>query len=54
MTAVSYVCKAWSLTVKEAQRLRVLKNRVVRDVFGSNEAKVTEDWRRLRNEEKID
>jgi hypothetical protein len=42
---------AWSLTVKEAQRLRVLKNRIVRDIFGPNGAKVTEDWRRLRNEE---
>jgi hypothetical protein len=38
-----YGCEAWSLTVKEEQRLRVFKNRVVRRIFGPKREKVEED-----------
>ena len=34
-----------------ANRLRVLENRVLREVFGTNRDEVTRDWRRLHSEE---
>jgi hypothetical protein len=41
---------AWSLTLKEEHRLRVLENRVLR-TFGPNRDEVTGEWRKLHNEE---
>jgi hypothetical protein len=35
----------------EEHRLRVYENRVLRKVFEPQRDEVTEDWRRLRNEE---
>jgi hypothetical protein len=50
LTIVLYVCKTWSLTLKEEHRLRVFENRVLRKIFGS---KRQEDvsWRKLHNDE---
>jgi hypothetical protein len=39
--------QAWSLTLMEKHRLRVLENRVVRKIFGPNRDEVTGEWRRL-------
>jgi hypothetical protein len=47
----SYGCKTWSLTIREANGLRVFENRVLREVFGAKRDGVTGDWRRLHNEE---
>jgi hypothetical protein len=38
---VLYGCETWSLTLKEERRLRVLKNRVLRRIFGSKRDEVT-------------
>jgi hypothetical protein len=46
-----YGCKTWSLTLKEERRLRVSENRVLRRIFGPRRDEVTEDWRKLQNEE---
>jgi hypothetical protein len=39
------------LTVREEQRVRVFKNRVLRRIFGPKRDKVTGGWRRIHNEE---
>jgi hypothetical protein len=37
--------------LREEHRLRVFENRVLRRIFGPKRDEVTEEWRRLRNEE---
>jgi hypothetical protein len=43
---VLYGCEAWSLTLKEKQAV-VLKNRVLRRIFGPKRAEIMWEWRRL-------
>jgi hypothetical protein len=45
-----YGCENWSLTIREEYRLRVLENRVLRRIFGSEREEVASDWRRVHNE----
>ena len=54
LPVVLYGCETWSLTLREERRLRVFENRVLRRVFGPKRDEVTEDWRKLRNEELSD
>jgi hypothetical protein len=42
LPVVLYGCETWSLTLREVHRLRV---------FGPKRDEVTEEWRKLRNEE---
>jgi hypothetical protein len=42
---VLYGCETWSLTVREAHKLRVLR------IFGPKKNGVTGGWRKLHNEE---
>jgi hypothetical protein len=46
-----YGCETWSLTLKEAHRLRVFENRVLRRIFGTKRDEVTGELRKLHNEE---
>jgi hypothetical protein len=46
-----YDCETLSLKFKEENTLRVLKNRVLRRIFGPKRDEVTKDWRKLHNEE---
>jgi len=48
---VSYGCETWSLTLREERKLRVFENMVLRRIFGPRRVEVTEEWRRLHNEE---
>ena len=48
---VVYGCTSWSLTLREERRLRVCENRVLRGIFGAKRDEVTEEWRKLHNEE---
>ena len=48
---VIYGCETWSLTLRDECRLRVFENRVLRRVFGPKRDEVTEEWRKLHNEE---
>jgi hypothetical protein len=48
---VLYGCETWSLTLREEHRLRVLENRVLRRISGPKRDEVTEEWRKLHNEE---
>jgi len=51
LPVVLYGCKTWSLTLREERRLRVFENRVLRRIFGPKRDGVTEEWRKLHNEE---
>jgi hypothetical protein len=48
---VLYGCETWSVTLREEHRLRVFENRVLRRIFGPKRDEVTEEWRKLDNEE---
>jgi hypothetical protein len=41
LPVVLYGCETWSLTLREEQRLRVFKNRVLRRIFGPKTDEVT-------------
>jgi hypothetical protein len=51
LLSVLYECETWSPTLREEQRFRVFKNRVLRRIFGSKTHEVTGEWRKLHNEE---
>jgi hypothetical protein len=44
-------CETWSLTSREDRRLKVFKNRLLRRLFRPGGDEVTEEWRKLHNEE---
>jgi hypothetical protein len=46
---VLYGCETWSLTLREEQKWRVYKNRVLRRIFGPKRDTVTGGWRKLHN-----
>ena len=46
-----YGCETWSLTLRELRKLKVFENMVLRRIFGPRRDEVTEEWRRLHNEE---
>ena len=48
---VLYGCETWSLTLRKERRLRVLENRMLRRIFGRKRDEITEEWRKLHNEE---
>jgi hypothetical protein len=54
LPVVLYGCKTWSLTLREELRLRVFEYRVWREIFGPKKDEVTEEWRKLHNEERHD
>ena len=47
LSVVLYGCGAWSFTLKEEHRLRVLQNRVLRMIFGRKKDEVTEKCKKL-------
>jgi hypothetical protein len=51
LPVVLYGCETWSLTLREKHRLRVFENRVLRRIFGPKRDEVTQEWRKLHNEE---
>jgi hypothetical protein len=51
LPVVLYGCENWSVTLREEQILRVFENRVLRTIFGPKRDEVTQNWRRLHNEE---
>jgi hypothetical protein len=51
LPVVLYGCETWSLTLREEHRLRMVENRVPREMFGPNKDEITGDWRKLHNEE---
>ena len=51
LPVVLYGCETWSLTLREERKLRVFENMVLRRIFGPRRDEVTEEWRRMHNEE---
>ncbi|KAJ4431471.1 hypothetical protein ANN_20069 [Periplaneta americana] len=51
LPVVLYGCEAWTLTLREEQRLRVFENKVLRKIFGAKRDAVTGEWRKLHNAE---
>jgi hypothetical protein len=51
MSVVLYGCETWSLTLREAHRIRAFENRVLRIIFGPKRDEVTGEWRKLHSEE---
>ncbi|KAJ4438661.1 hypothetical protein ANN_14608 [Periplaneta americana] len=51
LPVVLYGCEAWTLTLRDEQRLRVFKNKVLRKIFGAKRNEVTGEWRKLHNAE---
>jgi len=46
LPVVLFGCETWSLTLREARRLRVFENRALRRVFGPKRDEVTREWRK--------
>jgi hypothetical protein len=51
LLVVLYGCETWSLTLREEIRMRVLKIRVLRKIFGPKRDDVMGEWRKLHNGE---
>jgi hypothetical protein len=51
LSVVLYGCGTWSLILREAHRMRVFENRVLRRIFGLKRDEIVGGWRKLRNEE---
>jgi hypothetical protein len=51
LPVVLYGCETWSLALGEEHRLGVFENRVLSRIFGPKRDEVTEEWRKLHNEE---
>jgi len=50
---VVYVCKTWSLTLREERRLRVFENGMLRRIFGPKTDEKAGEWRKLHKEKII-
>ena len=48
---VLYGSETWSFTFREAHRLRVFENMLLRGIFGSKKEVFTGEWRKLHNEQ---
>jgi hypothetical protein len=44
-------CETWYLTLREENNLTVFEERVLKRIFGPKRDEVTDDWRKLHNEE---
>ena len=51
LPVVLYGCETWPLTLREERKLRVFENMVLKRIFGPRRDQVTEEWRRLHNED---
>ena len=51
LPVVLYGCETWSLKLRDERKLRVFMNMVLRRIFRSRRDEVTEEWRKLHNEE---
>jgi len=52
--AALYRHETWYLTLREEHRMRMLKNKLLKEIFGPKREEVTRGWRKLHNEEPHD
>jgi hypothetical protein len=50
LLVVLYGCETWSHILWAEHGLRVLKNRIPREIFGSKREEIIGDWRKPQNE----
>ena len=51
LPVVLYGFETWSLPLREERRLWIFENMALRRIFGPKRGEVTEEWRKLHNEE---
>jgi hypothetical protein len=51
LPVVLYGCETWSVILGKEHRLRVFEKRVMRRIFGPKRDEMTEESRKLHNEE---
>jgi hypothetical protein len=51
LPVILYGCETWYAALREAHKLRVLENRMLRRILGPKSDEVTGGWRKLHNEE---
>jgi hypothetical protein len=51
LPVVLYGCETWWLILREEHRMKLFENMVLRRMFGPKRDEVTEEWRKLYNEE---
>ena len=51
LPVVLYGFETWSFTLRKEHRLRVFENKVLRKIFGAKRDEITEEWRKLHNDE---
>jgi hypothetical protein len=51
LPVVMYGCETWSFTLREERRVRVFESKLLRRIFEPKRDEVTEEWRKLHNEE---
>jgi len=49
-----YGCGTWSFTLRQEHKLKVFRNRVLRNISRPKRDEVTGEWRRLHNEKLFD
>jgi len=49
-----YGCETWSFALRQEHKLRVFKNRVLRNISRPKRDEVTGEWRRVHNEKLCD
>ena len=47
LPVVLYSCETWPLTFREEQSFRVIKNKVLRKIFGAKRDEITGEWTKL-------
>ena len=51
LPVVLYGCETWSLTLREERRLGIFEKKVLRRIFGHKRDELTEERRKIHNEE---
>jgi hypothetical protein len=51
LRVVLHGCETWSLTLREEHGLRVFENSILGRIFGPKRDEITEEWKKLHNEE---
>jgi hypothetical protein len=54
LPVVLYGCETWSFTLRKVHRVKVLKTKALRRIFGPGRDEATGEWRKLHNEELYD
>ena len=51
LPVVLYGCETWALTLRDEHRLRVLENKLLREILGAKINEITGEWKKIHNAE---